>query len=40
MAFANVGADMSPEVREKAEDIVVVTVIVGQIVVAGSILRR
>jgi chromosome segregation ATPase len=39
-AFANVGADMSPEVREKAEDIVVVTVIVGQMIVAGSIMRR
>ena len=39
-AFANVGADMSPEVREKAEDIVVVTVIVGQIVVASAIIRR
>jgi hypothetical protein len=40
MAFANVGADMSPEVREQAEDIVVVTVIVGQMVVASSIMRR
>lgn len=40
MAFANVGADMSPEVREKAEDIVVVTVIVGQIIVASAIMRR
>jgi hypothetical protein len=39
-AFLNVGADMSPEVREKAEDIVVVTVIVGQIIVAGAVLRR
>jgi hypothetical protein len=29
-AFLNVGADMSPEVRETAEDIVVITIIVGQ----------
>lgn len=39
-ALANIGADMSPEVREKAEDIVVITVIVGQIVVSSSIMRR
>jgi hypothetical protein len=39
-AFLNVGADMSPEVRETAEDIVVVTIIVGQLIVAGSIFRR
>jgi hypothetical protein len=30
-ALSNVGADMSPETREKAEDIVVGTIIVGQI---------
>lgn len=39
-AFANVGADMSPEVRETAEEIVVVTVIVGQMVVAAAAFRR
>ena len=35
-AFANVGADMTPEVREKARKTVVAAVIVGQI----AALRR
>jgi hypothetical protein len=30
-AFANIGADMSPEVREKSEDVIVAAVIVGNI---------
>jgi len=31
---------MSPEVRERAEEIVIVTIIVSQIVVASAIMRR
>jgi hypothetical protein len=31
MALANVGADMSPEVREQAEDVIVAAVIAGNI---------
>jgi hypothetical protein len=35
--LGNVGSDMSPEVRETAEDIVVVSVIVAQIVGISTI---
>lgn len=35
--LGNVGADMSPQVRETAEDIVVVSVIVGQVVSVTSL---
>lgn len=35
--LGNVGADMSPQVREKAEDIVVVSVIVAQVVSVTSL---
>jgi hypothetical protein len=39
-ALLNIGADMSIPEREKAEDIVVVTVIAGQIIVATAPRRR
>lgn len=42
-ALGNVGADMSPETREKAEDIVVGTIVVGQIAaqtIATTAYRR
>jgi hypothetical protein len=38
-AFKNLGADMSPETRETAQKIVLVTVIVSQIIVAVAIRR-
>ena len=38
-ALANIGADMSPKEREKAQDIVVVTILAGQMVI-GNIMRR
>jgi hypothetical protein len=38
-ALKNLGADMSPEVRETAQKIVLVTVIVSQIIVAVAIRR-
>jgi hypothetical protein len=37
MALANVGADMSPEVREKAEDVVVAAVIAGGIATQSAV---
>ena len=39
-ALLNIGADMSIPEREKAEDIVVVTIIAGQIIVATAPRRR
>lgn len=38
-ALANIGADMSPAEREKAQDIVVVTILANQMII-GSIMRR
>jgi len=38
-ALANIGADMSPAEREKAQDIVVVTILAGQMVI-GNIMKR
>jgi hypothetical protein len=34
--LGNVGADMTPEVREKSEEVVVATVIVGQVAQVAS----
>ena len=34
--LGNVGADMSPEVREKSEDVVVAAVIVGQVAITAT----
>ena len=39
-ALLSMGADMSIPEREKAEDIVVVTIIAGQLVVATAPRRR
>jgi hypothetical protein len=42
-ALGNVGADMRPEVREKAEDVVVAAVIAGQIAtvsIGSASIRR
>ena len=39
-ALLNMGADMSIPEREKAEDIVVVTIIAGQLIVATAPRRR
>jgi hypothetical protein len=37
MALANVGADMSPEVREKAEDTIIAAVIAGGIATQSAV---
>jgi hypothetical protein len=34
--LGNVGADMSPEVREKSEDVLVAAVIVGQVAITAT----
>ncbi len=39
-ALGSIGADMSPQEREKAEDILVATVLVGQVIVGSAIMRR
>jgi len=39
-ALLNIGADMSVPEREKAEDIVVVTIVAGQLIVATAPRRR
>lgn len=39
-ALANIGADMSPQERQKAKEVLVAAVLVGQIIVGSSLLRR
>jgi hypothetical protein len=34
--LGNVGADMSPQVREQSEDVIVAAVIVGQVALAAT----
>jgi hypothetical protein len=38
-ALANIGADMSPQERQKAKEVLVAAVLVGQIILGSSILR-
>lgn len=38
-ALANVGADMSPQERQKAKEVLVAAVLVGQVILGSSILR-
>ena len=38
-ALANIGADMSPQERQKATEVLVAAVLVGQIILGSSILR-
>lgn len=39
-ALANIGADMSPQERQKAKEVLVAAVLVGQIIVGSSLIRR
>lgn len=39
-ALANIGADMSPQERQKAKEVLVAAVLVGQIIVGSAIIRR
>ena len=39
-ALANVGADMSPQERQKAKEVLVAAVLVGQVIVGSSLIRR
>lgn len=39
-ALANIGADMSPQERQKAKEVLVAAVLVGQVIVGSSLLRR
>jgi len=38
-ALANIGADMSPQERQKAKEVLVAAVLVGQVILGSSILR-
>ena len=38
-ALANIGADMSPQERQKAKEVLVAAVLVGQIILGSSIIR-
>jgi len=38
-ALANIGADMSPQERQKAKEILVAAILVGQVILGSSILR-
>ena len=39
-ALANIGADMSPQERQKAKEVLVAAVLVGQVIVGSAIIRR
>ena len=39
-ALANIGADMSPQERQKAKEVLVAAVLVGQVIVGSTIIRR
>ena len=39
-ALANIGADMSPQERQKAKQVLVAAVLVGQVIVGSSLIRR
>jgi len=38
-ALANIGADMSPQERQKAKEVLVAAILVGQVILGSSILR-
>lgn len=40
LALASIGADMSPQERQKAKEVLVAAVLVGQIIVGSAIIRR
>lgn len=39
-ALANIGADMSPQERQKAKEVLVAAVLVGQVIVGSALIRR
>ena len=39
-ALANIGADMSPQERQKAKEVLVAAVLVGQVIVGSAMIRR
>jgi hypothetical protein len=40
LALASIGADMSPQERQKAKEVLVAAVLVGQIIVGSAMIRR
>lgn len=39
-ALANIGADMSPQERQKAKEVLVAAVLVGQVIVGSALIRK
>jgi len=38
-ALSNIGADMSPQERQKAKEVLVAAVLVGQVILGSAIMR-